>query len=67
MQVAALVGTTAGYAYARFRFPLKTFSLFALLFTRMLPTIVLIPALIAGESEIGRMVDAVRAVLGAVD
>ncbi len=39
-----VVGTTAGYAYARFRFPLKTFSLFALLFTRMLPTIVLIPA-----------------------
>jgi multiple sugar transport system permease protein len=38
------VGTTAGYAYARFRFPLKTVSLFALLFTRMLPTIVLIPA-----------------------
>jgi beta-alanine--pyruvate transaminase len=30
-------------------------------------TIVLIPALIAGESEIGRMVDGVRAVLGAVD
>jgi multiple sugar transport system permease protein len=39
-----VIGTTAGYAYARFRFPLKTFSLFALLFTRMLPTIVLIPA-----------------------
>ena len=39
-----VVGTTAGYAYARFRFPLKTFSLFALLFTRMLPTIVLVPA-----------------------
>jgi multiple sugar transport system permease protein len=39
-----VVGTTAGYAYARFRFPLKTLSLFALLFTRMLPTIVLIPA-----------------------
>jgi multiple sugar transport system permease protein len=38
------VGTTAGYAYARFRFPLKTVSLFALLFTRMLPTIVLVPA-----------------------
>ena len=38
------VGTTAGYAYARFRFPLKTFSLFAVLFTRMLPTVVLIPA-----------------------
>jgi multiple sugar transport system permease protein len=39
-----LVGTTAGYAYARFRFPLKTLSLFALLFTRMLPTVVLVPA-----------------------
>lgn len=39
-----VVGTTAGYAYARFRFPLKTLSLFALLFTRMLPTVVLIPA-----------------------
>ena len=38
------VGTTAGYAYARFRVPLKAFSLFALLFTRMLPTVVLIPA-----------------------
>jgi multiple sugar transport system permease protein len=39
-----VIGTTAGYAYARFRFPLKTVSLFALLFTRMLPTIVLVPA-----------------------
>ncbi|MGH7268031.1 MAG: carbohydrate ABC transporter permease [Candidatus Rokuibacteriota bacterium] len=39
-----VIGTTAGYAYARFRFPLKTVSLFALLFTRMLPTVVLIPA-----------------------
>ena len=39
-----VAGTTAGYAYARFRFRLKTFSLFALLFTRMLPTIVLVPA-----------------------
>jgi multiple sugar transport system permease protein len=39
-----VIGTTAGYAYARFRMPLKTFSLFALLFTRMLPTVVLIPA-----------------------
>ncbi len=39
-----VIGTTAGYAYARFRVPLKTFSLFALLFTRMLPTVVLIPA-----------------------
>ena len=39
-----VVGTTAGYAYARFRFALKTVSLFALLFTRMLPTVVLVPA-----------------------
>jgi multiple sugar transport system permease protein len=39
-----MVGTTAGYAYARFRFPLKGVSLYSLLFTRMLPTIVLIPA-----------------------
>jgi multiple sugar transport system permease protein len=39
-----VIGTTAGYAYARFRVPMKTFTLFALLFTRMLPTIVLIPA-----------------------
>jgi multiple sugar transport system permease protein len=39
-----VVGTTAGYAYARFRFPLKGLSLYTLLFTRMLPTIVLIPA-----------------------
>jgi len=39
-----VIGTTAGYAYARFRVPLKTLSLFALLFTRMLPTVVLIPA-----------------------
>jgi multiple sugar transport system permease protein len=39
-----IIGTTAGYAYARFQFPLKTLSLFALLFTRMLPTVILIPA-----------------------
>jgi multiple sugar transport system permease protein len=39
-----IIGTTAGYAYARYRFPLKTATLFALLFTRMLPTVVLIPA-----------------------
>jgi multiple sugar transport system permease protein len=39
-----VAGTTAGYAYARYRFPLKTVSLFALLFTRMLPTVVLVPA-----------------------
>jgi multiple sugar transport system permease protein len=39
-----IIGTTAGYAYARYRFPLKTLSLFALLFARMLPTVVLIPA-----------------------
>src|SRR5205814_6586586 len=42
-----VAGTTAGYAYARFAFPLKTFSLFALLFTRMLPTLLLIPAFVS--------------------
>jgi multiple sugar transport system permease protein len=39
-----VIGTTAGYAYARFSFRGKTLSLFALLFTRMLPTVVLVPA-----------------------
>ncbi len=39
-----VIGTTAGYAYARYTFPLKSFSLYAVLFTRMLPTVVLIPA-----------------------
>jgi multiple sugar transport system permease protein len=39
-----IIGTTAGYAFARYRFPLKTLSLFALLFARMLPTVVLVPA-----------------------
>src|SRR5262249_61288741 len=39
-----IVGTTAGYAYARYRFRLDTLSLFALLFTRLLPTVVLVPA-----------------------
>src|SRR5262249_10122406 len=39
-----VLGTTAGYAYARYRFRWKTLSLFALLFTRMLPTVVLVPA-----------------------
>jgi multiple sugar transport system permease protein len=39
-----IIGTTAGYAYARYTFPLKTLSLFALLFARMLPTVVLVPA-----------------------
>jgi len=39
-----VIGTTAGYAYARYRFRLETLSLFALLFTRMLPTVVLVPA-----------------------
>jgi multiple sugar transport system permease protein len=39
-----VIGTTAGYAYARYRFRFKTLSLFALLFTRMLPTVVLVPA-----------------------
>src|SRR5262249_57821931 len=41
--VTVVVGTTAGSAYARFWVPLKTFSLFSLLFSRILPPIVLIP------------------------
>ena len=47
-----VIGTTAGYAYARYRFPLKTLSLFALLFTRMLPTVVLIPASRTNKTEL---------------
>jgi len=39
-----VIGTTAGYAYARYKFPFKNFSLYAVLFTRMLPAVVLIPA-----------------------
>jgi multiple sugar transport system permease protein len=39
-----VVGSAAGYAYARCRFPLKQVSLFLILFTRMLPTVVLMPA-----------------------
>ena len=39
-----LIGTTAGYAYARYDFPFKGFSLYAVLFTRMLPAVVLIPS-----------------------
>jgi multiple sugar transport system permease protein len=46
-----VIGTTAGYAYARFRFPLKSLSLYALLFTRMLPTIVLNPAIMKAYFE----------------
>jgi len=39
-----VVGSAAGYAYARCTFPLKQVSLFLILFTRMLPTVVLMPA-----------------------
>jgi multiple sugar transport system permease protein len=39
-----VVGSAAGYAYARCVFPLKQVSLFLILFTRMLPTVVLMPA-----------------------
>src|SRR5262249_24102289 len=38
------IGSAAGYAYARCSFPLKHVSLYLILFTRMLPTIVLMPA-----------------------
>ena len=39
-----VIGSAAGYAYARCAFPLKQVSLFLILFTRMLPTVVLMPA-----------------------
>ena len=39
-----VIGSAAGYAYARCTFPLKHLSLYVILFTRMLPTIVLMPA-----------------------
>src|SRR5262249_27547721 len=39
-----VIGSAAGYAYARCAFPLKRVSLYTILFTRMLPTIVLMPA-----------------------
>jgi multiple sugar transport system permease protein len=39
-----VIGSAAGYAYARCAFPLKRVSLYLILFTRMLPTIVLMPA-----------------------
>jgi multiple sugar transport system permease protein len=39
-----VIGSAAGYAYARCVFPLKQLSLYVILFTRMLPTIVLMPA-----------------------
>jgi multiple sugar transport system permease protein len=39
-----VIGSAAGYAYARCSFPLKHVSLYLILFTRMLPTIVLMPA-----------------------
>lgn len=38
-----VLGTGAGYAFARYRFPLKRTTLVAILFTRMLPTLVLLP------------------------
>ena len=39
-----VIGSAAGYAYARCTFPLKQLSLYVILFTRMLPTVVLMPA-----------------------
>jgi len=39
-----VIGSAAGYAYARCAFPFKQVSLYLILFTRMLPTVVLMPA-----------------------
>src|SRR6266496_1603010 len=55
-----VIGTTAGYAYARYRFPLKTLSLFALLFTRMLPTVLLVHAALHRVDHEGVLRDGAR-------
>ncbi len=46
-------GSAAGYAYARHRSTAMTWSLYLILFTRMLPTVVLIPALFLILRQLG--------------
>lgn len=48
-----VLGSAAGYAYARFRYPVMRFTLYALLFTRMLPVVVLMPALFLIMRQLG--------------
>lgn len=47
------IGSAAGYAYARFRNRLMGATLFAILFTRMLPVVVLMPALFLIMRQMG--------------
>jgi multiple sugar transport system permease protein len=46
-------GSAAGYAYARYRSRLMNISLYFILFTRMLPVVVLIPALFLVLRQLG--------------
>jgi multiple sugar transport system permease protein len=48
-----LLGSAAGYAYARSRSKLMTITLYAILFTRMLPVIVLMPAMFLIMRQLG--------------
>jgi multiple sugar transport system permease protein len=48
-----VVGSAAGYAYARFRHRLMSATLYAILFTRMLPVVVLMPALFLIMRQMG--------------
>lgn len=48
-----VLGSGAGYAYARFRHPVMRITLYAILFTRMLPVVVLMPALFLIMRQLG--------------
>lgn len=48
-----LLGSAAGYAYARSRSKLMSITLYAILFTRMLPVIVLMPAMFLIMRQLG--------------
>lgn len=48
-----VLGSGAGYVYARFRHPVLRITLYAILFTRMLPVVVLMPALFLIMRQLG--------------
>lgn len=48
-----LFGSAAGYAFARFRYPAMQAALYAILFTRMLPVVVLMPAMFLMLRQMG--------------
>lgn len=48
-----VLGSGAGYAYARFQHPVMKITLYAILFTRMLPVVVLMPALFLIMRQLG--------------